>query len=822
MQFLVRDEEQRFLNDIAKGKKVLEIGTFDGGSAAAMLEAGAKEVTTVDIFDPERLTEEEDRQEHIDLYAGRPVNILSARNNLKKYDNCNMLIGDSRNIVPNLQNEYFDVCFIDGNHSYSGVKADYENCFIKLKWQGILAFHDTVEMPYYKAPGIEKLINETVNNNPYLKKIAQIDTMAVYQKVKPDFYNKYTVISYINDNGYFKDIFEYDFLHTLRIFANYWGRVDLLYFGNDKRYINRLEKHYNVNVHQFESINGDEICGFRTKWISQVIDSLPAKIENIICVDADVIFQKNIFPLFEKVKNNFGYVRETGKIVQKFLVDAWGRLKNKKTKNRIKEVTKGDYLFNSGMICGNRKKLNEFLKRLNKKLEKENDKEFGIEQLIIKEMWLKGDKGIDIAETWNYSFTSNKEYLIFKNGYFQDKCWGIVSIFHNTGGNMKAIQQPIFIPKITGNLVTVTISTKNRYYTTLPLCLSSIAMQNIIPKKLILFDDNDKNKRIDLRKHEGINSTLALLTKRGCSVVVVHTEGKGQVANHQKALEIVDTEYIWRVDDDDIVEPDCLQNLLKEIKPDVAAVCPEIWHPLQPVVDVPDGLTGSINTASYQGLCVQWFNHPDGKTKEVEQINSSFLFRTKIAKEVGGYDQNLTIVGHSEETILTHEMYRAGYKLIFTPHARIWHYHGEGGIRTYQDNKELWQKDIDYFNEKIVKDKWNYDFKQEKYVVLANGLGDHFAFKSILPEMIEKYKDYKIVIACGHPQAFSDYENNPNVEITDIRTLAIYLGNKKIDDYSIYKYCAEKETLGKLKEKYETDIKYKKITLIDAFRDMYL
>lgn len=50
---------------------------------------------------------------------------------------CMFIHGNSNSINKN----YFDLCFIDGDHSYNGVKKDYENMKNKCK---ILAFHDVV------------------------------------------------------------------------------------------------------------------------------------------------------------------------------------------------------------------------------------------------------------------------------------------------------------------------------------------------------------------------------------------------------------------------------------------------------------------------------------------------------------------------------------------------------------------------------------------------------------------------------------------------------------------------------------------------------
>lgn len=64
-------------------------------------------------------------------------------------------------------NDKIDFLFIDGDHSYEGVKADADVWFEKLKSGGILIMHDSGW-----AEGVIKVIREDVK--PYLKKSKQL------------------------------------------------------------------------------------------------------------------------------------------------------------------------------------------------------------------------------------------------------------------------------------------------------------------------------------------------------------------------------------------------------------------------------------------------------------------------------------------------------------------------------------------------------------------------------------------------------------------------------------------------------------------------
>lgn len=50
--------------------------------------------------------------------------------------------GDSREILPTLEDEYYDMVFIDGGHEYSIVKSDIEHGYKKLKKGGIIVLDD--------------------------------------------------------------------------------------------------------------------------------------------------------------------------------------------------------------------------------------------------------------------------------------------------------------------------------------------------------------------------------------------------------------------------------------------------------------------------------------------------------------------------------------------------------------------------------------------------------------------------------------------------------------------------------------------------------
>lgn len=343
--------------------------------------------------------------------------------------------------------------------------------------------------------------------------------------------------------------------------------------------------------------------------------------------------------------------------------------------------------------------------------------------------------------------------------------------------------------------VTASISTRNRYYSTLPLCLEGIVNQKRVPDELLIFDDGEHR---DLRTDPLYENIFNHIERRKIEWKVMFSDGNGQVKNHQKTLEIAKHPLIWRLDDDNIPESNVLETLVGYLELDrqAGAIASLVLDPKNPLLINPNASSkiGDI----YLGLNEQWFPHSNDKVKSVDHLYSTFLYRKEAGKH--GYEQNLTRVGHREETMFTYEMKRAGWKLLITPKCVTWHYHfPTGGIR---DNTriEMWNQDEELFSRKMK--EWNITTKGKKMIVLDNGLGDHFAFKSILPEIIEKYNDSELVLSVCYPAVFSEYKNIKMISIQDAKNS---IGN--IEKYSVYKFMS--------------DSNWNK-TLIDAFREMYL
>ena len=406
------------------------------------------------------------------------------------------------------------------------------------------------------------------------------------------------------------------------------------------------------------------------------------------------------------------------------------------------------------------------------------------------------------AQKAGYQIKSVGE-LSSHNGYFT----GDFQIYHAGGHTLRHSPSPqpeptkveLSSPGIVYSLaphshptvpVTAHISTRGRYKTTLPLAIQSIALQSLVPKRLIIFDDGCDGQFF---KETIYVHLFNMLQSKGCHVDVVNGEGKGQVLNHQKAIDMSNTPFIWRVDDDNSAEPNVLEKLLANMGDGVGAVAPCVHFPwiTPPPLDISgSGLIGDVKCRNN----VQWFKFSG--LQPVEHLHNTFLFRKEAASH--GYPNNLSVVGHREETIFSHEMVLRGWKLVVVGDAITWHLRDpDGGIRLFRDTS-LWQSDETKFHEWAT--ARNVKFNDYWLIVLDNGLGDHLAFVHVWPEIKEKarQKGQKVLLAVCYPEVF---KNEPVISIADAMKL-----EKDLGKHNVYNFMIQNN--------------WKK-SLIDGFRAMY-
>lgn len=128
----INTQEISILQQLAKDKICLEIGSYKGKSSVGIAEV-AKEVFCVDTFSADGSGQNQHEN---------TLTLNEFTENTKGYSNISPCVGNSKIMVPLFEDNKFDFIFIDGDHSYEGVKNDILVCWPKLKIGGIMAFHD--------------------------------------------------------------------------------------------------------------------------------------------------------------------------------------------------------------------------------------------------------------------------------------------------------------------------------------------------------------------------------------------------------------------------------------------------------------------------------------------------------------------------------------------------------------------------------------------------------------------------------------------------------------------------------------------------------
>lgn len=340
--------------------------------------------------------------------------------------------------------------------------------------------------------------------------------------------------------------------------------------------------------------------------------------------------------------------------------------------------------------------------------------------------------------------------------------------------------------------VTAYVSTRDRHETTLPLCIMSLLHQSRLPDKLVIYDDTDYSEAKwngtvpNWQEHWLWQNIFGIMQQKlGGNWYWYFGERKGQVKNHEKALRNSDTDLIWRVDDDNYAEPNVCERLMSYFENDeggeIGAVGQNVWHPNRPITPVPAFAKNKM-TKGLNHQVAEWFYIPDGKDRPAEHLYSTFMYRKAAGIEAGGYPLDLSPVGHHEETIFSHKIHRAGYKLLVTPSCKLWHLRNpNGGIRAYTQ-EWLWHQD--QLTQDRYMEQWNYNDRPTKILISNSGIGDGYALKQAISAIKAKFEaTHELVVAANMPEIFTDC----GLQVIPLPDYEMFTG-RKFDNFNIYQF----------------------------------
>ncbi|SHI81496.1 Methyltransferase domain-containing protein [Palleronia salina] len=148
----VLPNRMKLIDKLSKGGTVAEIGVDRGD------------------FSLELLTRLEPKRLHLfDIDITRLVNPEIRANLADGSDRVTTHIGDRSTNMRKMPDDYFDVIYIDGDHTYEGVMRDIEASLPKVKKDGVLVFNDYA---VWSAAtmfhcGVARAVNELALNHPW-------------------------------------------------------------------------------------------------------------------------------------------------------------------------------------------------------------------------------------------------------------------------------------------------------------------------------------------------------------------------------------------------------------------------------------------------------------------------------------------------------------------------------------------------------------------------------------------------------------------------------------------------------------------------------
>jgi predicted O-methyltransferase YrrM len=154
----IRNEIRNLLEILnqTKPRHILEIGTQNGGTLFLFSQIASKDASIISLDLPGGNFGEGYSENRIQLYksfakSGQEIHLLRADSHKLK------TLEELKSI---LKGNKLDFLFIDGDHSYKGVKQDFEMYSSLVKKGGIVAFHDIVSASRELVGGVPRFWKE--------------------------------------------------------------------------------------------------------------------------------------------------------------------------------------------------------------------------------------------------------------------------------------------------------------------------------------------------------------------------------------------------------------------------------------------------------------------------------------------------------------------------------------------------------------------------------------------------------------------------------------------------------------------------------------
>ena len=160
-----------------KARRVIEIGRYKGGSTLTIAAAMSGEGTfwSIDLGEKEARLHQRGTNRTFD----DEIRDICARFGLS----VTLLVGDSRTIE--VETGEVDLVFIDGDHSYEGVKNDFERFGRRVKVGGAVLFDDACDEAVFHthSESVGKLLDEIVAQQSF-RLVKSVNRLAHIERVR--------------------------------------------------------------------------------------------------------------------------------------------------------------------------------------------------------------------------------------------------------------------------------------------------------------------------------------------------------------------------------------------------------------------------------------------------------------------------------------------------------------------------------------------------------------------------------------------------------------------------------------------------------------
>jgi predicted O-methyltransferase YrrM len=161
-----------------KPSKVVEIGRYKGGATLLLAAAmnGNGKLWSIDVGEKEERLHKAATMRNYDTQL---------RDRLQEFDihNVEIVVGDSRTVE--LNDDEFDVVFIDGDHSYEGVKIDFERFGRRVRINGAVLFDDAAEeKPFLThSDTVGRVVSEAVASGDF-RLVKTVNRLAHLERIR--------------------------------------------------------------------------------------------------------------------------------------------------------------------------------------------------------------------------------------------------------------------------------------------------------------------------------------------------------------------------------------------------------------------------------------------------------------------------------------------------------------------------------------------------------------------------------------------------------------------------------------------------------------